>query len=431
MEETLEVKQGFLKGKRLIIAITVAVVVILISTVAGFLVAALATDKIYDGVFIGELDVSSMTVEEANDAVLNIYSVSSDTALTLSCKEISQSVDVKELNPEIIPEKMTEAAYLIGREGSFFARIKDIYNTRKNTFIIPAEATINKDVLLETIRTIAAEATEPGQENSFELTENELVITRGHSGKRINEEKAVSLVCQSLLKDGENNINLPLESVDPMEITTDYINTEICGEVKDATYRIEEGKLIIEPERTGVIIDKAAADEILKNTQEDIIRIPATITLPTVTEKQLNDTIFADCLGTYSSRYNAGDVNRSYNVALASKNINGLILAPGEVFSYNDSVGPRTTARGFRVAHVYVGNRVEDGVGGGICQVSSTLYNAVVLSDLKIVTRTNHSLPVSYVPMGRDATVSYGSIDFKFENNTKMPIKISASASGG
>jgi vancomycin resistance protein YoaR len=153
--------------------------------------------------------------------------------------------------------------------------------------------------------------------------------------------------------------------------------------------------------------------------------------LPTVTEKQLNDTIFADCLGTYSSRYNAGDVNRSYNVALASKNINELILAPGEVFSYNDSVGPRTTARGFRVAHVYVGNRVEDGVGGGICQVSSTLYNAVVLSDLKIVTRTNHSLPVSYVPMGRDATVSYGSIDFKFENNTKMPIKISASASGG
>ena len=431
MEETLEIKQGFFKGKRLIIAISVAVVIILISTVAGFLVATLSTDKIYDGVFIGELDVSSMTVEEANDAVLNIYSVSSDTALTLSCKEISQSVDVKELNPEIIPEKMTEAAYLIGREGSFFARIKDIYNTRKNTFIIPAEATINKDVLLETIRTIAAEATEPGQENSFELGENELIITRGHSGKRINEEKAVSLVCQSLLKDGENNITLPLESVDPMEITTEYINSEICGEVKDATYRIEEGKIIIEPEKTGVVIDKAVVDEILKDSQEDIIRIPATITMPTVTEKQLNETIFADCLATYSSRYNAGDVNRSYNVALACKNINELILMPGDVFSYNDSVGPRTTARGFRIAHVYVGNRVEDGVGGGICQVSSTLYNTVVLSDLEIVTRTNHSLPVSYVPMGRDATVSYGSIDFQFKNNTKMPVKISAYASGG
>ena len=136
-------------------------------------------------------------------------------------------------------------------------------------------------------------------------------------------------------------------------------------------------------------------------------------------------------LATYSTKYNAGDSNRSYNIALACKKINGVVLGPGDIFSYNDTVGPRTASRGFRTANVYVGNKVEPGIGGGICQVSSTLFNTAVLSDLNIVYRTNHSLTVSYVPLGRDATVSDGSIDFKFENSTGEPIKIVASASGG
>ena len=93
-------------------------------------------------------------------------------------------------------------------------------------------------------------------------------------------------------------------------------------------------------------------------------------------------------------------------------------------------VGPRTAATGFKMAHVYVGNEVVDGIGGGICQVSSTLYNAVVMSDLKIVSRTNHSMPVGYVPLGRDATVSYGSIDFVFENDKSYPISIKAAVNG-
>ena len=103
---------------------------------------------------------------------------------------------------------------------------------------------------------------------------------------------------------------------------------------------------------------------------------------------------------------------------------NGVILMPGDVFSYNDSVGPRTYERGFKDATVYVGNSAEDGVGGGICQVSSTIYYAALRADLKIVERYAHSRMVTYVPLGEDATVAWGSKDFKFENNTDFPMKV-------
>ena len=107
------------------------------------------------------------------------------------------------------------------------------------------------------------------------------------------------------------------------------------------------------------------------------------------------------------------------------------MLKKGEVFSYNNILGERTEARGYSGAKVYAGGEVVDGLGGGICQVSSTLYNAVLFADLNVVSRTCHSLPVAYVPLGRDATVSYGAIDFKFKNPYDDPIKISAVSSGG
>jgi vancomycin resistance protein YoaR len=104
---------------------------------------------------------------------------------------------------------------------------------------------------------------------------------------------------------------------------------------------------------------------------------------------------------------------------------------PGQEFSYNKVVGERSLERGFQIAKVYQSGKVVDGLGGGICQTSSTLYNAVLYADLEITERRNHSLPVSYVNLGRDATVVYGTTDFRFKNNQKTPIKIDAKASGG
>ena len=150
-----------------------------------------------------------------------------------------------------------------------------------------------------------------------------------------------------------------------------------------------------------------------------------------ITTNDLNIDFYQDVLGSYTSSYNVGLVNRTKNLSLAARLVNGTVIMPGKRFSYNGTVGQRTYARGFVDATVYTGEGTEEGIGGGICQVSSTIYCAQLRADLKTVSRTNHSYTIVYVPLGQDATVVYGALDYVFENSTNYPIKITASASGG
>lgn len=140
---------------------------------------------------------------------------------------------------------------------------------------------------------------------------------------------------------------------------------------------------------------------------------------------------FPDLLSTFSTKYAVSNKNRTTNLILAANKINGTVLMPGETFSYNKVVGSRTISAGYKEAPIYVQGKVVDGLGGGICQVTSTLYNAVVYANLEIVQRTNHQFIPSYVTASRDATVVYGSIDFQFKNNRNYPIKLVCSVSGG
>lgn len=131
-------------------------------------------------------------------------------------------------------------------------------------------------------------------------------------------------------------------------------------------------------------------------------------------------------VSSFSTNYSTSSYERSCNIALATATINDTILMPGDSFSFNGVVGERTTAKGYKIAGVIIGNKVDSGIGGGICQVSSTLYNAVLRADLKVTERTHHTFPSSYVPMGMDATVDYGNLDFKFKNSLDYPIYIQA-----
>lgn len=133
-----------------------------------------------------------------------------------------------------------------------------------------------------------------------------------------------------------------------------------------------------------------------------------------------------DYISSYTTRFRKSQVDRDHNITNAAKRINGTVLMPGDVFSFNQTVGQRTTATGFKPAPVFVNGGHGVGIGGGICQVSTTLYNATLLGNLKILARQNHSLPVGYIPLGRDATVDWGAIDFKFQNTTSAPIAIAA-----
>ena len=193
---------------------------------------------------------------------------------------------------------------------------------------------------------------------------------------------------------------------------------------------------------TGVLVDQIIGIEIAdleeaKKIAESVTEegmqfsIPLKITLPETTIDSVLEELFQDTLSTYTTTFNVNEKERTENVKLAAESINNVILMPGQEFSYNNVVGERSTERGYKIAKVYQAGQVVDGLGGGICQVSSTLYNAVVKADLEVLERKNHSLPVSYVKLGTDATVVYGVLDFRFRNNQQYPIRIESKVSGG
>lgn len=159
--------------------------------------------------------------------------------------------------------------------------------------------------------------------------------------------------------------------------------------------------------------------------------IPLNITKPKVTTSQIGSEAFPDLLATYSTKYDGGNIDRTTNLRIACQKINDKVILPGETFSYNKTLGERSTATGYKYAKVYENGEVVDGIGGGICQISSTLYNSVLMSNLDIVERRNHQFVTSYTPAGRDATVVYGMTDFRFKNTRTYAVKIKASCSNG
>lgn len=138
-------------------------------------------------------------------------------------------------------------------------------------------------------------------------------------------------------------------------------------------------------------------------------------------------------VSTFSTSLAGHDASgRVQNIELASQKINGMVLLPGETFSFNDTTGDSNDPKaGWQLATVIVGKEFTNGYGGGICQVSSTLYNSVLMAGLQVKERYTHSLPVGYVPEGHDATVSYPELDFRFVNSYDVPVRIGAQIEGG
>jgi len=193
----------------------------------------------------------------------------------------------------------------------------------------------------------------------------------------------------------------------------------------DAKYSYGNGKVEIIPEEDGFVFDKERLyKELIANKDAQSIKLNVKAVKALVTAKQLETQGVRELISSFTTKFDAGNIPRSSNIRLAAKFIDGALVPPGGNFSFNETVGERTESKGFREAGVYINGKVDTGIGGGICQVSTTLYNSVLLADLPVVERSNHSLTVPYVPLSRDAAVSWGSQDFKFSNNTEHYILI-------
>lgn len=210
------------------------------------------------------------------------------------------------------------------------------------------------------------------------------------------------------------------------------ISKEIDSEPIDATIRLVSGKFQITDEKLGSRLDQEKAVNMISAAIDSKsianVELPVEVIDAEITRADLSN--ITDKLGEYSTSFNASNESRSYNIKLATKSVTDVLVRPGETFSLNKTIGPRLAKYGYRTAKVIINNEYVDGIGGGICQVSSTLYNAALLANLKIVERKNHSLPSSYIAMGRDATISGDYIDFKFMNNTPYPLYIYGEVKG-
>lgn len=210
------------------------------------------------------------------------------------------------------------------------------------------------------------------------------------------------------------------------------IAEEVNVKSKDAVIKLSNGTFSIEPEQSGLVVDVDKTIQIihdkLTKRQEGTVKLAVNEVSPKVTESALKT--IQTKISQFSTAFKASDWGRVANLRNAAEKVNGTVLMPGEVFSLDEKLGPRTISNGYHNAKVIVNGELTDGIAGGICQVASTIYNATLLADLQVVERRPHSLKVSYVPSGRDATVAQGSIDYKFKNTTNKPIYIEARVSG-
>lgn len=207
------------------------------------------------------------------------------------------------------------------------------------------------------------------------------------------------------------------------------------GKIKEAIDRSglaahfieKQGQLIIKEEEPGYELD---IEESWQKLRQSYTNQPVQLIVRTVdvSPKKEDLALVKDVLGSYMTFYDPSNINKTHNIRLAAETLNNTLVAPEEIFSFNDVIGERTEERGYKKARTYLDDQIVIDQGGGICQNSSTLYQAVLRANLSVIEKHSHTLPVGYVPLGGDATVSYGKADFRFKNNTKGYILIRAKA---
>ncbi len=244
-------------------------------------------------------------------------------------------------------------------------------------------------------------------------------------GHRGNFFKRVKDVIETQLNRQDIKLNY---SYDTQYIRSrlEEISKEVGQEAKDASIILKEQGFVITDEAEGRALDINKSYDLIKAQLEKVatedVELVIDVVQPEIKRADLEN--IKDKLGEYSTKFNAADVDRTHNIKIATSSASHLLVRPGEVFSLNKSMGPRLAKFGYKEAKVIINNELVPGIGGGVCQVSSTLYNAVLLSNMGIVERRSHALPSSYIPLGRDATISENYIDFKFQNTSKYPIYI-------
>ena len=442
-------KKGGNKGK--IAAITVATLVALVILGGlGYALMVHSSGDILPGVSVAGVDVGGMSREEAKAAVQQAVNATYGTeTLTVTLPDRTLSFAPADTKASVDVDKAVEAAWNYGRDGGIFQTLKQSLTAATevlHTVDMGSALSIDEEYIRSTIDATAAEVKSERKDSTYEVVESEVAqpAEGGAEGETVTETIPTEVIIhvgtseRSLDADGlydavmtayMNNDFTPLEynyeETRYTQVDLDALYKEMCTDMADAYYDKDKKEIVDEVEGYG--FDLAAAKQKQDMAEEGTdLSITLSAVEPEVTRAKLEETLFHDVLGSSDTPYpyNPG---RTTNLDLACKAIDGTILNPGDVFSFNDIVGERTAAKGYQAAIAFVNGTSTPEVGGGICQVASTIYHAALLADLNIVERLEHMYTVDYVPLGMDATIYWGSnVDFKFSNSTNNPIRIDA-----
>lgn len=430
--------QKSVSSRRIVTVAVICVLVLALAAVGFFLVRpALAPYhcRMADGVSIAGVDVGGMTKGEARKALQaaldeTLYRENLTVALpmksiTLSPADTGVQVDVR---------AAVNDAYRMGRSDGSLPGNMDLrpYLSVNSEYIRTAlEGYASKfdTEFSDSHYALTGDAPDLGTENhdpdapcqTLELT---VGVPEAHLDVDSAYDQILGVYGQAVAacRAGEYRVivDIPAESA-PAELDLDAIYDEICTAPVDDSLDMTEYRFV--PGSYGYSFDLDAAKAALAQAKPgETVSVPMTFVEPEI----LGDAVyFRDVLGSCETKH-SDNKNRNTNLRLLCEALNGVVVQPGETFSYNDTLGERTAEKGYKPAPAYSGNRLTDAIGGGVCQGSSTLYNCVLLADLEVVTRSCHGATVAYLPLGLDAAVNWGTTDFQFRNNFHFPVKIEA-----
>ena len=410
-----------------------AIFLILLIIFSGFTLYNISNNtKIANGIYIYGTDVSGLTKSEAKQKLSKKFESIENADIKLVSNNYENVIHPSELNLKYDIDSAINYAYSIGKSGNIFSDDYDVFNTLVNGAIITPTYSLDETALDKMLNDLSKNLPSPVVESSYYIEKSSLIITKGSEGYVVDSAKTASNI-KAKLKDLtflSQSVDLILVKQQPKPIDLDKIYSEVHKDAKDAYFT--KNPYAVYPSENGVDfkISLAEAKRGLANSGKEYT-IPLKTVYPKVTTNMLGKEAFPDLLGEFSTTYATYKVNRSTNLRLAGEKINGTVLLPGEEFSYNKVVGERTIAAGFKEAGVYVNGELVDGLGGGICQISSTVFNAALFANMKITEVYYHPYVSSYVPIGRDSTVAYGQKDLKFKNSRNYAVKIECKVSGG
>ncbi|MBR3152885.1 MAG: VanW family protein [Clostridia bacterium] len=417
---------------RVFVMLFILFIVIMIGLGVTFSVGQMMDKKIKKGISINGIDVSKLSKSEATNKIESKIVNGLSDVITFKYENYTYVVPLKQVQAHLDVDSAVDMAYSIGRNGNVFSNSFDVAKLWFNKTNINM-GVVYDDVLLNScFSDISAKLPNQVVQPSYYIDDDELIITSGKPGPAVDVDKAKEIIIKAIESGDYNNseYELPIKTKEPDSIDIDKIAKEVEREPKDAYYTVEPR--MVYPHENGIKLSQSIDEikEILKEPKDEY-EISLDIIRPNVTVNDIGQEAFPDLLSTFSTYYYEGNYNRTTNLILSSNKINGVVVMPGETFSYNKTVGERTVEAGYKDAAIFQDGQVVDGLGGGICQISSTLYNTVLYANLEVVERSNHAFVTSYLPGGRDATVVYGALDFKFKNNRNYPIKISSTVEGG